>query len=192
MDSATGGATDGATRGRVPAPVVLHDDDPGSQRYARWLAEEFETGTAHHDDADPAELVVAGTVVLVTGMRPDGGLGGSAFIRDNWEALVEAGRRVAVVMVGPTPVTDDARIELMSSEFSADQLRDLKIFQLRGVVTPDRLGFRQRLGIKTALAALRRKPDRTPEEDAMLELGGLDLTDRVSLGPLLRWIRREA
>ena len=23
-------------------------------------------------------------------------------------------------------------------------------------------------------------------------LGGLDLTDRVSLGPLLRWIRREA
>ena len=144
------------------------------------------------DAVDPAELVVAGTVVLVTGMRPDGGLGGSGFIKDNWEALVEAGRRVAVVMVGPTPVTDDARIALMSSEFSGDQLRDLKLFQLRGVVTPDQLGFRQRLGIKTALAALRRKPDRTPEEETMLELGGLDLTDRASLGPLLRWIRREA
>ena len=95
-------------------------------------------------------------------------------------------------MVGPTPVTDDARIELMSSEFSGDQLRDLKLFQLRGVVTPDQLGFRQRLGVKTALAALRRKSERTPEEESMLELGGLDLTDRVSLGPLLRWIRREA
>ena len=125
-------------------------------------------------------------------MRAAGGLGGSAFIRDNWEALVEAGRRVAVVMVGPTPVTDDARIELMSSESSGDQLRDLKLFQLRGVVTPDQLGFRQRLGVKTALAALRRKSERTPEEESMLELGGLDLTDRVSLGPLLRWIRREA
>lgn len=183
------------TQGRVQAPVVLHDDDPGARRYAAWLAEEFDTGSTHHDDADPAELVVAGTVVLITGMRSGGsggGLGGSAFIRDNWEALVEAGRRVAVVMVGPTPVTDDARIELMSSEFSGDQLRDLKLFQLRGVITPDQLGFRQRLGIKTALAALRRKPERTPEEDAMLELGGLDLTDRASLGPLLRWIRREA
>lgn len=180
------------SRRTVQAPVVLHDDDPGATRYATWLAEEFDARATHHDAADPAELVVAGTVVLVTGMRPGGGLGGSAFIRDNWEALVEAGRRVAVVMVGPTPVTDDARIELMSSEFSSDQLRDLKLFQLRGVVTPDQLGFRQRLGIKTALAALRRKTDRTPEEEAMLELGGLDLTDRVSLGPLLRWIRREA
>lgn len=179
-------------RGRVPAPVVLHDDDPGAVRYATWLAEEFQTGASHHGDADPAELVVAGTVVLMTGMPPEGGLGGSAFIRDNWEALVEAGRRVAVVMVGPTPVTDDARIELMSTEFSAEQLRDLKLFQLRGVVTPDRLGFRQRLGLKTAIAALRRKPDRTAEEEIMLELGGLDLTDREALGPLLRWIRREA
>lgn len=178
--------------GRVPAPVVLHDDDPGARRYADWLAEEFETRTSHHDAADPGELVVAGTVVLITGMRAGGGLGGSAFIKENWEALVEAGRRVAVVMVGPTPVTDEARITLMSEEFSGDQLRDLKIFQLRGVVTPDQLGFRQRLGIRTALAALRRKPDRTPEEEAMLELGGLDLTDRLSLGPLLRWIRREA
>ena len=115
------------SRGPVQAPVVLHDDDPGATRYATWLAEEFDTRATHHDSADPAELVVAGTVVLVTGMRPGGGLGGSAFIRDNWEALVEAGRRVAVVMVGPTPVTDDARIELMSSEFSSDQLRDLKL-----------------------------------------------------------------
>ena len=178
--------------GTVPAPVVLHDDDPGARRYAGWLADEFGTRATHHDSVDPAELVVAGTVVLVTGMRPAGGLGGSGFIKVNWEALVEAGRRVAVVMVGATPVTDDSRIDLMSTEFSADQLRDLKLFQLRGVVTPDQLGFRQRLGIKTALAALRRKSDLTPEEETMLELGGLDLTDRVSLGPLLRWIRREA
>ena len=174
------------------APVILHDDDAGARRYAGWLAEEFETGSTHHDSVDPAELVVAGTVVLVTGMRSKGGLGGSAFIRDNWEALVEAGRRVAVVMVGPTPVTDDARIELMSGEFSEGQLRDLKLFQLRGVVTPEHLGFRQRLVIKTALAALRRKPERTPEEEMMLETGGVDLTDREALGPLLRWIRREA
>ena len=121
------------TSGAAPAPVVLHDDDPGARRYAGWLAEEFETRSTHYDSVDPAELVVAGTVVLVTGMRPGGGLGGSGFIKDNWEALVEAGRRVAVVMVGPTPVTDDARIDLMSSEFSADQLRALKLFQLRGV-----------------------------------------------------------
>lgn len=174
------------------APVVLHDDDAGARRYAGWLAEEFDTAASHHDAADPMELVVAGTVVLVTGIRSEDGLGGSTFIKDNWAALVEAGRRVAVVMVGPTPVTDQSRIDLMSAEFSADQLRELKLFQLRGVVTPDLLGFRQRLGLKTALAALRRKPDRTPDEEAMLEMGGLDLTDRDSLGPLLRWIRREA
>lgn len=183
--------SDGA-QGSVQAPVILHDDDAGARRYAEWLAEEFSTRATRYDAADPGELVVAGTVVLFTGMTSGGGLGGSTFITDNWEALVEAGRRVAVLMVGPTPVTDDARIELMSTEFSADQLSKLKLFQLRGVVTPDQLGFRQRLGIKTALAALRRKPDRTPEEETMLELGGLDLTDRVSLGPLLRWIRREA
>ena len=178
--------------GSVQAPVILHDDDAGARRYAGWLAEDFSTRATRYDEADPGEMVVAGTVVLFTGMRPEGGLGGSAFITENWEALVEAGRRVAVVMVGPTPVTDDARIDLMSSEFSGDQLAQLKLFQLRGVVTPDLLGFRQRLGLKTAMAALRRKPDRTLEEEAMLEVGGLDLTDRVSLGPLLRWIRREA
>lgn len=182
----------GSGRGAVPAPVILHDDDPGARRYAEWLAEDFESTSSHYDAADPGELVVAGTVVLITGMRSEGGLGGSGFIKDNWEALVEAGRRVAVVMVGSTSVTDDSRIALMSSEFTADQLRDLKLFQLRGIMMPDQLGFRQRLGLKTALAALRRKPDRTPQEEAMLETGGVDLTDRVALGPLLRWIRREA
>ena len=175
-----------------PAPVILHDEDPGARRYAAWLAAEFDSHASHHDAADPAELVVAGAVVLLTGIRSGGGLGGSTFITGNWEALVEAGRRVAVVMVGPTPVTDQTRVDLMSSEFTADQLRDLKLFQLRGVLTPDLLGFRQRLGLRTMLAALRRKPDRTPEEESLLELGGMDLTDRESLGPLLRWIRREA
>ena len=63
------------TRRTIQAPVVLHDDDPGARRYATWLAEEFDTGATHHDAVDPAELVVAGTVVLVTGMRAAGGLG---------------------------------------------------------------------------------------------------------------------
>lgn len=192
MSGGGGGTMGDGAQGSVQAPVILHDDDAGARRYAGWLAEDFGTRATRYDGADPGEMVVAGTVVLFTGMQPGGGLGGSTFITDNWEALVEAGRRVSVVMVGGTPVTDDARIELMSTEFSGDQLAKLKLFQLRGVVTPDQLGFRQRLGIKTALAALRRKSDRTPEEEAMLELGGLDLTDRVSLGPLLRWIRREA
>lgn len=184
-------APDGPGRGMAP-PVVLHDDDPGAKRYAGWLAEEFDTRAAHHDAADPTELVVASTVVLVTGMLEDGRLGGRDFVTGNWEALVEAGRRVSVVIVGHTPVTDDARITLMTEEFSGEQLAALKLFQLRGVVPPSALGFRQRLAVKTMLAALRRKPDRTPEEDALLDAGGLDLTDRASLGPLLRWIRREA
>lgn len=63
---------DDMNTGSVPAPVVLHDDDPGARRYAAWLAEEFDSRATHHDSVDPGELVVAGTVVLVTGMRPGG------------------------------------------------------------------------------------------------------------------------
>lgn len=182
-----------ARPGREPAPVILHDGDAGARRYADWLAEELHTTSSEHERADPAELVVAGTVVLFTGIGADGQLGGSAFIKDNWEALVEAGRRVAVVMVGASPVNDDSRVDLMSSEFSMDQLGALKLFQLRGVLDASQLGFRQRLAVRTMLAALRRKPDLTPQEQAMLDTGGgLDLTDRASLGPLLRWIRRQS
>ena len=184
---------DAADRGREPAPVILHDGDPGALRYAGWLAEEMRTTSSEYDRADPAELVVAGTVVLFTGIGADGQLGGSGFIKDNWEALVEAGRRVAVVMVGASPVNDDSRVALMTSEFSMDQLGALKLFQLRGILDSAQLGFRQRLAVRTMLAALRRKPELTPQEQAMLDTGGgLDLTDRDSLGPLLRWIRRQS
>ena len=178
---------------RIQSPVILHDDDAGARRYAGWLAEDFDTTAAGFGSEDPAELVVAGTVVLFTGIAADNSLVGSTYLKENWEALVEAGRRVAVVMVGASVVNDDSRVELMSSEFSAEQLAALKFFQLRGIVDSSQLGFRQRLALRTALAALRRKPDRTEQEQALLDAGGgLDMTDRAALGPLLRWIRGEA
>jgi len=178
---------------QTQAPVVLHDGDEGARRYAGWLAEEFGGTAAHHDEADPAQMVVADTVVLFTAIAPGGGLVGSTFLKDNWQALVEAGRRVAVCMVGSAPLNDDSRVELMNAEFTMDQMRELKFFQLRGVVDPGELGFRQKLALRTTLAALRRKPELSDDEQRFLDSGGgLDLTDRAALGPLLRWIRREA
>lgn len=181
------------SRPATQAPVILHDGDLGARRYAGWLAEDFETTASYVTEADPAELVVAGTVVVFTEFRPDGELGATEFVQENWEAIVESGRRVAIGMVGIQPIADDSRINAMSNAFSGDQLSKIKLFQFRGAVDESTLGFREKLALKTMAATIRRKQRRTPDEQALVDNGkGLDFTDRATLGPMLRWIRGEA
>ena len=63
----------------------------------------------------------------------------------------------------------------------------------RGKLDTASLGMRDKIALRAQVAALKARPKRTPEEQAMLDNGGnFDFTHRKSLRPLLRWVREES
>ena len=179
--------------------VVFDGADAGARAYAEWLAEETEAACGTVEDAaDPAgplsgALLVADTVVVIATLRADGGLGGAEFVLDNWDYLQDFGRRVAIAVVGLSQVFDYDRLRAIEKSIDAEKMTQLKFFQLRGKLDTSKLGMRDKIALRAQVAALKSRPRRTPDEQAMLDNGGnFDFTNRASLAPLLRWVRGEA
>lgn len=179
--------------------VVFDGHDAGARTYAEWLAEE--TGAASgtvEDAADPTgplsgNLLVADTVIVVTTLGSDGTLGGADFVLDNWDYLQDFGRRVAIAVVGLSQVFDYDRLRAIENTIDAEKMTQLKFFQLRGMLDTSSLGMRDKIALRAQVAALKARPKRTPEEQAMLDNGGsFDFTHRKALRPLLRWVRGES
>lgn len=180
--------------------VVVHPgEDAGTRAYAEWLAEDTGAtlGTVA-EAADPTgrlsgDLLVADTVVVLVTLGADGGLAGADFVLDNWDYLQDFGRRVAIAVVGLSQVFDYDRLRAIEKSIDAEKMTRLKFFQLRGRLDTSRLGMRDKIALRAQVAALKARPRRAPDEQAMLDNGGnFDFTNRASLAPLLRWVRGEA
>lgn len=183
------------------AVVVLHDGvDEASRIYAEWLGADLPAtvGTvaeaASQDGELGSALLVADTVVVVASlMTADNSLAGADYVLDNWEFLHDFGRRLGMAVVGLTPVFDYARLSALEEALGADKLTEIKFFQLRGKLDTSKLGMRDKLALRAQVAALKARPRRTPDEQAMLDNGGnFDFTNRKSLAPLMRWVRGES
>lgn len=183
------------------AVVVLHDGvDEATSIYAGWLGEDIPAvvGTVS-DAAEPSgplgeALLVCDTVIIVSSIAtPSEEIGGAAYVLDNWDFLHDFGRRVAMAVVGLSPVFDYSRLTALENGLGGDKMTAIKFFQLRGKLDTSRLGMRDKLALRAQIAALRARPRRAPDEQAMLDNGGtFDYTNRASLAPLLRWVRGES
>lgn len=183
------------------AVVVLHDGvDEASRIYAEWLAADIPAtvGTvaeAATQDGDlGSALLVADTVVVVASlMTADDTLAGADYVLDNWDFLHDFGRRLGMAVVGLSPVFDYSRLSALEAALGPDKLTEIKFFQLRGKLDTSKLGMRDKLALRAQVAALKARPRRAPDEQAMLDNGGnFDFTNRKSLAPLLRWVRGES
>lgn len=181
--------------------VVLHDGvDEGTRIYAEWLGEDIPATVASvAEAAEPSgalneALLVCDTVVVVSSiMTPSEEIGGASYVLDNWEFLHDFGRRVAMAVVGLSPVFDYSRLSALENGLGADKMTQIKFFQLRGKLDTSNLGMRDKLALRAQVAALKARPRRAPDEQAMLDNGGnYDYTNRRSLAPLLRWVRGES
>lgn len=171
--------------------LVVHASKYGSaQRYAEWIADAISAPVVAVDDVTPEEVSTHDVVVFCCSIYGPL-LRGSGELREAMER--ESSTRWVLVTVGLSdPGLSDKRDELVAAKLPV-QLRDrLGVFHVRGAMDRSRLTFVERSLMATIRKALAAKRDRTPEDQAMLDVlepANVDLTDPEAIEPVLAALR---
>lgn len=167
--------------------LVVHASKYGSARqYAEWIGEGLGAPVVAADETSADRLAGEDVVVLCAAIYGPQ-LRGGDLLRDAMKKATAT--RFVLVTVGLSdPALTSKRDELVAAKLDAPLRERLEVVHLRGAMDRSRLSFVERsmmAGIRRALAA---KRDRTPEDQAMLDVlepARVDLTDRAAIAPVL-------
>lgn len=165
----------------------MHASKYGSaKRYAEWIAEALDAPVAGAGEVSPRQLAEQDLVVFCAAIYGPM-LRDSGVLKDAMQ--IGSPTRWVLVTVGLSdPDLSTKRDDLVAAKFDASLRDRLEVFHLRGAMHRDRLNVVERsmmAGVRKALAG---KRDRTPDDQAMLEVleqPGIDFTDRAAIAPIV-------
>lgn len=171
--------------------LVVHASKYGSsQRYAEWIGEAISAPVVAVGDASPDQLAAQEIVVFCAAIYGPM-LRGSGELRQAMER--DSVTRWVLVTVGLSdPALTTKRDELVASKFPVPLRDRLEVVHLRGAMDRERLTLLERSMMTTIRKALSVKRDRTPEDQAMLDVlepASVDLTDRAAIEPVVDCLR---
>ena len=157
--------------------IIVYESKTGfTERYARWAAESIGCECISLKDASKEKLMECDRVIF----------GGwiMANMISGLPKLREMGVSPAVVFaVGASPAFEEV-IEQIREQ---NHLGKMPLFYFEGGIDYDRLGFVQRMMLKTMKKMTEKKKDMTRQEAAIVQLlaGNFDHTDRGQLEGML-------
>lgn len=170
--------------------VVYRSRYGHAETYAKWIADALGADLLEGGNRfNPRRLDRYDTLVFGGGLYA-GGIGGSKLLTanfDRWKA-----KRLVVFTVGLTSTEDPAYFApIVDRVFPLEMQERIRFFHLRGGIDYARLGFFHRTVMGAMRTALKRKPDRSPQDDMILEAfgGRVDFRDKKSVAPLVEYVR---
>jgi menaquinone-dependent protoporphyrinogen IX oxidase len=110
--------------------IVIYKSKSGFvRRYAEWIAEELSADLVENTKVNSAIFTGYDAVIYGGGLY-ESGINGVKLITDNLDKL--GGKRVAVFASGASPARKEALDHIIGHNFTAEQLKQLKFFYLRG------------------------------------------------------------
>lgn len=168
--------------------VIVYRSKTGfTQRYAEWLAERLDCAALAERDARPERL--RGCETLVFGTRAHAGRA------DGWKRALrlqaQSGARLVLFVTGAMPSDAAALDAFWRQNLSEEQRRAIPHFYLQSGLCYERMGAVDRLLMRGFSAMLRKKPDKTPEDEATERAiaHSFDCSDPAYLEPLLALLR---
>ena len=160
--------------------IIVYESKTGfTERYARWAAEELGCECISLKNASKDKLAGYDRVIF----------GGwiMANMISGLPKLREMGvSPAAVFAVGASPAFE----EVITQMREQNQLGETPFFYYEGGVDFDRLGFVQRMMLKTMKKMTEKKKDMTRQETAIVQLlaGNFDHTDREQMKGMLAYL----
>ena len=165
-----------------------------TKRYAQWITEELACDLADSRDVSPERLKSYDVIIHGGGLYA-GGLSGINTIAKNFDAISD--KHIVLFSCGladPEDPENVAHIESGLEKVLTPEMRGkIKQFHLRGGIDYSHLGLKHRAMMAMLRRVMLKKGyDNLRGEDQMMldTYGGtVDFTDRVSLAPLLNYVR---
>lgn len=176
--------------------LVIYDSQYGfTEKYARWIGEECQCPCIRRKDVKPEQLSKYEKILYGGGLYA-GKISGLKWFRKQLPAL--SGKKVAIFTCGladPSDPENTARIQKeISKNFSAEQMKSLSTFQLRGGIDYGRLSFVHKCMLEMMYRIMKKKSVESPKEEdqAFLETYGkaVDYTSKAAIQPLVEWMNQ--
>jgi len=169
--------------------AVLYKSKTGFTRtYAQWIAEELSADLYEAPKVDVRQLDTYDTVVYGAGLYA-GGINGIGLIKNNLDALT--GKKIIVFATGATPVREKTTNELRDTNFSPEQLKQIRFFYLRGGFDYHKLKPVDKLLMILLKLKLKGKKHREADERGMLAAYSrpVDFTRRENIRELVAYAK---
>ncbi|MCR5601067.1 MAG: flavodoxin domain-containing protein [Ruminococcus sp.] len=175
--------------------LIIYSSQTGfTKRYTEWLAEKLcaETMTvkeAHKKDDSyfkPYDAIIYGGWVAVEKIHK-----ADWFLKriSKWE-----GKKLAIFGVGASPITYSGVDGLLKRALNDEQRKYVKAFYCEGGIDYSKMSMGSKVLMKTFVAMLKGKKNKTPDEKAMFEhiSKSCDCSDPKYLEPIVDYINSPA
>lgn len=157
-----------------------------TKRYAEWIVDELNADLMEVSKVRANDLKNYDTIIF-GGFLHAVGISGIKVITDNFKELEN--KKLIIFAVGCSPEREDAKAQIISSNFKDKQKEKISFFYLRGAFNYNKLDFID----KTMMNALRLKLKSKKEEELDEDSKGLlecydnpvDWTDKKAITPIL-------
>lgn len=158
-----------------------------AKTYAEWIAAAL--GADLLDSPNPRRLDRYDVLVFGGGLYA-GGIGGSKLLTTGFDRWRD--KHLVLFTVGLSPTADPATFRpIIERTFSPEMREKIRFFHFRGGIDYARLGFVHRSMMCALKTALKTKPNRSHQENLILESYGarVDFRDKQTIAPLVEYIR---
>ena len=157
-----------------------------TKQYAEWIAEELDASLFKASSVKPTQLMDYDIIVYGGGLYAGGILGVKLVKKNPCKSLI-------VFTVGlATPETTDYS-EILSKNFTAEQLENTKIFHFHGGMDYKKLNILHRVLMFLKKKETEKTPmaERVSDDHQLLETYGdkVDFTDKDTIKPLVDYVR---
>lgn len=168
--------------------AVIYKSKTGfTETYAKWISEELSSNLIKAENITLDELSEYDVIVYGGGLYA-AGIGGVKMITKNLDRL--KGKKIAIFGVGASPPRDKDINEIISTNFTDEQLKKIKFFYMRGGFDYTKLSPLYKIIMTLFKIKLRIFAKRNPDARGMLSAyeNPMDFTRKKNIGPLIKYI----
>lgn len=164
--------------------MVVYQSKTGfTQKYATWIAQAFSCEAKELNHVSSAEIAECDTVIF-GGWIMGGNISGLNKI------CSMKTKQLVVFAVGSSPASEEQRNQIKIQ----NALAETPFFYFQGGLCFEKLGFFSKMMVKMANNALRKKENKTEQEEELVKLfdaGSYDCSDIGAIEPLVALVKGE-
>lgn len=173
------------------ALIVYRSCYGSTRRYAEWISSALSANLCEEQYLRPEMIQSADIIIFGSGLYA-GGVRATALLKRH--AALLSGKVVVLFTVGlADPENEDNILHIHNGLQKAlgAQLEKIKLFYFRGAMDFSNMRFFHKMGMRMMRSMLKKKKDRTAEDEALLHSFDhpVDFTDQKAILPLIAYCR---
>lgn len=165
--------------------VIYHSQTGFTKRYAQWIAEAAGAECVEFSAAKKKELGTYEAVVF-GGWACAGGISKLGWFKSNIDRWRD--KKLIVFCVGASPMKNPDLEADLKRNFTEAELNRISVFYCPGGLNYEKMPAPSKLAMKTLIAVLGAKKNRTKAEQDMVKMisASYDISDRKYIEPIIR------